>query len=600
MNDHRYYYDDYSCFPFEPGTEVSVDLETTGLDPKRDKICFLSLSIKEDESWVFSWPMEPGSLQWLMNPKVTKIFHHAKFDISFLNQAGFVINNFTDTQLMAYHYDNRNCSHMSALKYLAKKCLGKEETTTFVKLLPKKDRDAGKTIMDVPIDLVVPYAGDDAIYTFGLYHYFNEKIEELDEAEKKMVQSSLAIDLQIATILKNMQLAGCKMNTPKLLDMQQECNKKVAEHDSIISKWLPEKIVIEVKRAGEFVNEEQDFNINSTKHKQELFYQKWNLPIIEFTEKGQFATDDNVLAQLERYHPAIPFMRERATYTKLLSTYLGPFAEYTKEDGILYGSYNQTNAITGRLSSSSPNLQNIPIKTDMGKELRNCWVSRFENGRLVVADHSQIEMRVMGHFCGDIELIKAIKNGEDLHAATARNIFNVKEPTKEQRSVGKTINFGIIYGMGARTLAISLGISLSEAQDLLEAFFRVYIGIKDYMATQQGFAKERGYVETMLGRRLNIHSYDYTGTRAVNYPIQGSAAEILKLGMIEVAENLQAYNLKSKLILQVHDELVIDAPEDEVDTVSAGMETLMLRTIPKLKVPLAVNVVEVECWGEAK
>ena len=580
MMEHKYHYNDYSCFLKQatPVNPVAVDLETTGLDPRKDKICFLSLCFQPGEAWVYQWPMKDGTIQpllWSIN--TIKIFHHAKFDISFLNENGCTVNNFTDTQLMAYHVDNRNSGRESSLKFLAKKYLNIEEATEFKDLFPKR-QNKGKTILDVPIEKVIPYAGDDAIYTFGLYIVFDPLIEK-----EVGVEENLQFDVQISTIIKEMVKNGCRIDTTKLLQLQSECGVKLAEYGRILHKWIPETV-----------------NLNSPKQLQDLLYWKWQLPIVEFTDAGGFCVDDDALNLIEKRHPAIPFLREYKGYKKLQSTYLEPFAEYTKEDGFLHGNFNQVATITGRLSSSDPNLQNIPVKSEMGKEFRKCWISRFPKGKLVVADHSQIEMRVMAHFSGDKQMSKDIHNGLDLHIATAMNLFNTDEPTAEQRGVGKTINFGTIYGMGARKLALSLGISLGEAEMYLRTYFQVYKGVKDYMYDQQNFAQANNYVTTLLGRRLNIQTYDYSGTRAVNYPIQGSAYEIIKLGMIQTSKFIVDQGNRAKLILQVHDELVVDCPEGDLDIYEKWMEEIMLETIPKLKVPLKVDVKVVNSWGEAK
>ena len=579
MTEHKYHYNDYACFLEQaiPVSPVAVDLETTGLDPKKDKICYLSLCFQPGEAWVFSWPMKEGSLGWLMSPATLKVFHNAKFDIAFLDATGYVVNNFTDSQLMGYHVDNRNSGRESGLKFLAKKYLGVEETTEFKDLFPKRQLK-GKTIMDVPVERVIPYSGDDAIYTYGLYTIFDSILEK-----EPVGDELLNLDVKCSSIIRNMVRNGCKINVAKLLRLQSECRIKLSECDSNLRKWVPESV-----------------NLGSSKQMQDLLYWKWKLPIVEFTDKGGFSVDDDALKLIEKRHPAIPFLREYRFYKKLQSTYLEPFAEYTKEDGFIYGNFNQTATITGRLSSSDPNLQNIPVRHELGKELRKCWISRFPGGKLIVADHSQIEMRVMAHFSQDKALIKAIYDGEDLHTATAKAIFGTDEPTGEQRSIGKTINFGTIYGMGAMKLALSLGISLTEALEYLKAYFDTYRGVKEYMYSQQEFAQQNGYVETLLGRRLNIQTYDYAGTRAVNYPIQGSAAEVIKLGMIQMAKFICSQGNRAELILQVHDELVIDCPPEDVDVYEKNTEEVMLENIPQLKVPLEVTVKVVDNWGAAK
>lgn len=577
--EHKYHYNDYSCFD-DLGDVVAVDLETTGLSIPKCEICYLSLCFKENEAWVFSWPMKTGSLAWLWDIDILKVFHHAKFDMGFLEKAGLVVNNFNDTKLMAYHYDNRLSGRQSSLKWLAMNKLGIEEPTEFKDLFPRRQQK-DKTVLDVDIEKLIPYAGDDAIYTLALYNYFQNEIADLEYDEEQTLRQNLGLDLRCSSILQDIMANGCKIDTSKLLQMQTSCMVKIAEVQRQLSKWVPETT-----------------NIGSSKQLQELLYTEWKLPVMEFTKSGAFSTDDDTLGLLDSKHPAISLLRQYREYKKILSTYLEPFASMTKDDGFLYGGFNQTRTITGRLSSSEPNLQNIPSRSDFGKTIRNCWVSRFDGGKIMVADHSQIEMRIMAHFSQDARLIKDIIDGKDLHAATAEAIFG--SSNSETRSVGKTINFGTIYGMGAKKLALSLGITVGQAQEYLRAYFDAYPGVKQYLHSQMAFVEKTGYVETLLGRRLYIHEYDYAGTRAVNYPIQGSAAEVLKIGMVNVAKFIISQGKRAKLILQVHDELVTDVPPEDVQVYESSMEPVMLEGVPKLRVPLEVSVGVGDSWGEAK
>jgi DNA polymerase-1 len=324
------------------------------------------------------------------------------------------------------------------------------------------------------------------------------------------------------------------------------------------------------------------------------------------TKTGQYATGEDILTTLKDKHEIIGKILDFRELGKLKSTYVDalPMLVHPKT-GRIHSTFNQTIAATGRLSSTNPNLQNIPIRTEKGRYVRKMFVPRDENHVLISADYSQIELRIIAALSGDEAMISAFKNGEDIHAATAAKIFNIPlaEVTREQRGNAKTVNFGIIYGVSAFGLSQQTDLSRTEAKDLIESYFKTYPGIHNYIDTQQQFARDNGFVQTIMGRRRYLKDINSSNAivrgaaerNAINAPIQGSAADVIKIAMINIHEKMKAANLKSKMVLQVHDELVFDAEKSEV----AGLEKLIkkeMESAVSLEVPLLVEVGMGENW----
>jgi len=298
----------------------------------------------------------------------------------------------------------------------------------------------------------------------------------------------------------------------------------------------------------------------------------------------------------------IPPLMAYKKYEKLLTTYLEPIPEMVDDGDCLHGSFNQCVTDTGRLSSSGPNLQNIPVKTKLGREFRNCFISRFPGGKLLVADYSQIEVRILAHLSQDKLLLKAFNEDDaDMHTLTATLLYHVTADavTPDMRSVAKTLNFGVIYGMSSRKLSVDAGIGEDEAETYIETFFDQYSGVSDFRAECQRKAADDGFIKTILGRRLYFAEGKYIGTRALNYPIQGSAADVIKKAMVACAKAIKDKDLKTVMILQVHDELVFDVPKDEQKLVQIILPNLMHNVIP-ISVDLPVDTHLVSSWGKAK
>ena len=353
----------------------------------------------------------------------------------------------------------------------------------------------------------------------------------------------------------------------------------------------------------------EEFNMNSPKQLGEVLFEKMQLdPKAKKTKSGQYATGEDILQKLSSKHEIIQHILEYRTYQKLKSTYVDALPlQIDKDDHRVHTNFSQTTAATGRLSSLNPNLQNIPIRTLRGQQIRGAFVANSGN-KLIAADYSQIELRLIAAISEEENMIKAFQNGEDIHASTASKLFNIplEEVTKTQRSQAKTVNFGILYGQGAFALAEQTGLSRKEAKEMIESYFETYPNLKKYMANQVVKAQEMGYVETILNRKRHLKDINsanfvvkaHAERNAVNAPIQGSAADVIKLAMIKIDEQLTEQNLKTKMLLQVHDELVFEAPEEELETVKALIKKEM-ESAYETTVPLLVEVGVGNNWLEA-
>ena len=352
------------------------------------------------------------------------------------------------------------------------------------------------------------------------------------------------------------------------------------------------------------------FNIASPKQLGEVLFERMQLdPKAKKTRTGQYATGEEVLQKLAGKHPIINAILEYRSYTKLKSTYLDALpALINPRDGLIHTSFNQAVTATGRLSSNNPNLQNIPVRTANGREIRRAFVPRSPEYTLMAADYSQIELRIIAHLSQDPAMIADFQLGHDIHAATAAKVFHVPldQVTKEQRSRAKAVNFGIIYGMSAFGLAERMEISRGEASDIIKKYFEEYAGIKEYMNRSIALAKERGYAETILGRRrylrdinaANATVRNFAERNAINAPIQGSSADMIKIAMIGIQSEIERLHLQSKMILQVHDELVFDAHLDELDVLKSLVNDKMVNALP-LSVPVIVEINTGDNWLEA-
>jgi DNA polymerase-1 len=400
--------------------------------------------------------------------------------------------------------------------------------------------------------------------------------------------------MPLAGILADMELQGVTIDTEHLKSYSIELTKELDQ----------------IEQQARELAQDQSLNLSSPKQVGILIYEKLALnPKAKKSAKGNWSTDEETRSELADKHPIINKILEYRALKKLLSTYIDNFPSLIcKETGKVHTTFNQTITATGRLSSANPNLQNIPIRTERGKEIRKAFIPSSTGGLIVSADYSQIELRLMAHMSGDKDLIAAFNSGKDIHTATAAKVFKVSEAevTREQRSRAKTANFGIIYGISAFGLSQRLGMSRSDSKQLIEEYFKNYPGVKEYMDNMILKARETGYVETIYGRRRflpdinsrNAAVRSFNERNAINAPLQGSAADIIKVAMINIYKRLKSENLVSKMVLQVHDELVFDVVAQEVEIIKNIVKEEMERVIT-LHIPLIAECNAGKNWLEA-
>ncbi|MDA3860060.1 MAG: DNA polymerase I [Melioribacteraceae bacterium] len=515
------------------------------------------------------------------NKNSKKVCQNGKYDIAVLKTNGINVENFYfDTMLASYILDPDQKHGMDTL---SEKYLG-YSPIPFSKLMGKK-KDAD-LIFDADLNELSIYACEDADITFRLYEIFKKLL-----SKNKLETISEKIEFPLVSVLEKMERAGINLNITAL-------NKF-----SILLQTSMDGYTKEIyEHAGEV------FNINSPKQLQVILFDKLNLPPTKKTKTG-FSTDASSLEALKGQSPIVDFLLEYRQAAKLKSTYADSLPKLINpETKRVHTSFNQTVASTGRLSSLNPNLQNIPIRTDLGKKIREAFIPRDENHILLSSDYSQIELRIMASICKDETLMEAFKNGEDIHKSTAALVFSVQpeEVTSDMRRKAKEVNFGILYGIGAFGLSNRLGISRAQAKEIIDTYFSNFSKVKSFIDSSVNFAREHEYAETLLGRRRylkNINSKNrvmkqFEERVAVNMPIQGTAADMIKLAMIKVQSELENNNAKTKMVLQVHDELVFDVPKEELETVKPivrkNMEEAFL-----LKVPTIVDIGIGDNWLEA-
>ncbi len=398
------------------------------------------------------------------------------------------------------------------------------------------------------------------------------------------------VELPLVTVLYDMERTGFRVDSEVLIQLQKQLSERSLELENEIYEQAGEK-----------------FNILSPKQLGHILFEKLMLPPKKKTKTG-YSTDNDVLESIKELHPIVPLITEYRFTTKLRSTFIDAMLDKVDDTGRIHTTFNQNVTATGRISSQDPNLQNIPVRTELGREIRRAFIASPGN-KLVGADYSQIELRVLAHMSGDEALISAFNDGDDIHTRTASEVFGVpkEEVTREMRSAAKAVNFGIVYGISAYGLSEQLGIGPKKAQQYIDRYLDRCSGVRDFMHNAVEMGKQRSYAETIMGRRRQlpeINSANYNtrsfGERvAMNMPIQGSAADIIKVAMVRVSERLKAEGLKAKLILQIHDELIIDTPLDEVERVERLLGECMCNVV-KLSVPLAAEVSSGENWLETK
>jgi len=461
------------------------------------------------------------------------------------------------------------------------------EPQSITELIGKKGKNQG-SMRDVPLDIQTEYAVEDADITLQLKYYFDQELAAAENG--KLFQE---VELPLVEVLSAMEQEGINLNTAFLKNFEKELETDID---------LLEKRIFD--QAGE------EFNLASPKQLGPILFEKLKLvDKPKKTKTGQYSTAEDVLSYLAKDHQIVEDILNWRSLNKLQSTYVKALPEeINPKTNRVHTVYNQAVAATGRLSSNQPNLQNIPVRTERGQQVRKAFIPRDENHVLLAADYSQIELRIIAALSKDPAMVEAFQKGEDIHATTAAKVFGVplEEVSREQRSNAKTVNFGIVYGVSAFGLSQQTNLSRSESKELIEAYYASYPHLKAYMSKQVDFARENGYVETVLGRRrylkdINSQNAIVRGAaerNAVNAPIQGSAADIIKIAMINIHKRMKAETWASKMLLQVHDELVFDVPITEVDTLKKMVKYEMENAFT-LDVPLVVDIGVGDNWLEA-
>ena len=519
----------------------------------------------------------------LEDSSIIKIGQNIKYDAHiFLNLGIKMYGMNEDTMLMSYVINSNESHGMNKLsqKYLGHECISYESIVgSGVKQL---------SFDQVDINDALNYAAEDADVTFQLYHQLKNRLKK----EKRLLDIYEKIEIPSMKALIEIERNGVLIDA-NLLNQQ--------------SHKIGEELIDIEKKAYELAG--QPFNLASPKQLREILFEKLLIKPLKKTPTGTPSTSEEVLQELAKDYPLPKILLEYRTLSKLKSTYTDKLPLMINQDsGRIHTSYNQAVAVTGRLASSDPNLQNIPIKSPEGRKIREAFIAK-SNFSILSADYSQIELRILAHLSKDSGLIQAFKDNKDIHTITASEIFNtqIKKITSEQRRYAKVINFGLIYGMGAFGLAKNLNISRSDAQNYIQEYFKKYPTVLQYMEESKQFAREHGYVETYFGRRLWLPEISSSnGLRkagaeraAINAPMQGTAADLIKLAMIEVQQWIDSNNnLKGKIIMQVHDELVFEVPNKEVDIFIKEIPRIM-ENVAKLDIPLTVEINAGKNWDEA-
>jgi DNA polymerase-1 len=572
--------------------EFCFDTETTGLKVTEAALIGIAFSVKKGEAFYVPLPEKREECiavleefrEVFTNPKILKTGQNLKFDNSIMKWHGTeVAGPYFDTMLAHYLIAPEQRHNMD---YLAETYLN-YKPVSYESLAGKKGKNQ-KNLRQADPGKLKDYAAEDADITLQLKEVFEPLLKE-----NKVLKLFQEIEVPLIEVLADMEATGVRLDTEAIEEISGKLAKDIAQ--------MQKKIY---EQAG------QEFNIGSPRQLGVVLYEKIKVTDKpKLTKTKQYSTSEEVLRKMADKHPIITDILEYRQLTKLKSTYVDALPGLINpKTGRIHTSYNQTVTATGRLSSTNPNLQNIPIRTERGKEIRKAFVPRHKDYVLLAADYSQVELRIMASLSGDKGLIEAFKNDLDIHAATAARIYGVEleQVTQEMRRKAKTANFGIIYGISAFGLSERLGIFRKEAADIINTYFEQYPQVKNYMDNIIQFAKEHGYVETIMKRRRylrDIHSGNsvvrgVAERNAINAPIQGSSADMIKIAMINIYNELKKQNMKTKMILQVHDELVFDTPRDEVEQVSGLVEQMMKNAI-KLKVPVVVDLNTGENWLEA-
>ena len=574
--------------------EICFDTETTDIDANLADLVGMSFSYHKGKAWFVSVPADRTAVIKILdrfkvlfdNPDILWVGQNIKYDMLMLKWYGFeLIGNIYDTMLANYVIDpdGKRSMDMLSMKYLG------YEPVSIETLIGKKGKGQ-LSMRDAPIEQVKEYAAEDADVTLQLKTAFDPLL-----VEKEVKRVFEEVENPLVPVLLDIEFEGVALDVSFLQGYSKELDIDIKQAESNI-----------YQHAG--VN----FNIGSPKQLGEVLFEIMKIDAGQKkTKTGQYATGEDILQKLRHKHQIVEDILAYRELTKLKSTYVDSLPGLINpRTGRLHTSFNQAVAVTGRLSSNNPNLQNIPIRTDRGREIRRAFIARDKGHCLVSADYSQIELRIVAAISGDENMIQAFKDNKDIHTATAAKVYGVEEAdvTGTMRRAAKAVNFGIIYGQSAFGLSENIGVSRTEAKTIIDNYFTQYPAIKQYMDRSVNFAKEHGYVETVMGRKRwlkDIYSANFTvrgyaERNAINMPIQGTAADMIKLAMIKVHKELKKQKLNARMTLQVHDELVFDVPLPEIDQVKALVKECMESAMPlPHQVPVNVETGSGQNWLEA-
>ncbi|WP_164111423.1 MULTISPECIES: DNA polymerase I [Sphingobacterium] len=573
-------------------TAICFDTESTGIDPLVADIVGLSFSFEKGKAYYVPTPADAKQAQLIVdrfksifeNASIKKIGQNLKYDILLLSRYGVRIQGQLFDTMLAHYLIDPDTRH--GMDILSETYLG-YTPISITELIGNKGKNQGN-MRDVAVEVAKDYAAEDADITWQLYEKFAPL---LSETETKNLAEQ--VEFPLVYVLSEMEKNGVKIDTDTLKAFSLSLEKDIASIEQRI-----------YDKAG------TKFNIASPKQLGEVLFDKLQLdPKAKKTKTGQYKTGEEVLVALAHKSDIVQDILDFRQYQKLKSTYVDALPTLiNRETGLIHTSYNQAVAATGRLSSTNPNLQNIPIRTEKGREVRKAFVPRSENHIILSADYSQIELRIMAELSQDENMLEAFTKGYDIHRATAAKVYNVSldEVTSDQRRNAKAVNFGIIYGQSAFGLSQNLGISRREAADIIDQYFAQYRGVREYMSKAVESAKEKGYAETILKRRrylrdinsANMTVRGFAERNAINAPIQGSAADMIKIAMIQIQKDIEDKKLSGKMIMQVHDELVFDVPKSEVEIFKRIISERMTKAIT-LRVPIEVETGEGSNWLEA-
>ncbi len=570
---------------------VCFDTETTSLNELEAELVGMSFSYKKGLAYYIPLPEDQSEVlqtleifrPFFEKEDLVKVAHNLKFDYKILQRYHIIVKGAMFDTMIAHYLLNPDGRH--GMDYLSEMYLS-YKPVSIETIIGKKGKNQGN-FRDADLRTQTDYAAEDADVTFQLYELFAQQLKK-----ENLEDLFFNIEMPLMEVLAKMELAGISLDEKWLAQESIDLENDLRQLESKIFEL-----------SGE------EFNMNSPKQLGEILFEKMELdPKAKKTKTGQYATSEDILQKLSSKHEIIKHILEYRTYQKLKSTYVDALpSQIEKTDNRVHTNFSQTTAATGRLASVNPNLQNIPIRTLRGQQIRGAFVAG-EGKKIISADYSQIELRLIAEISGEENMIKAFQDGEDIHASTAARLFNIplEEVSKTQRGQAKTVNFGILYGQGAFALAEQTGLSRSEAKQMIEAYFATYPNLKEYMAEQVKKAREIGYVETILGRKRHLKDINsgnfvvrgHAERNAVNAPIQGSAADVVKMAMIKIQKELEKEKLQTRMLLQVHDELVFESPVDEV-ALATNIIKMEMEAAIETRVPLLVEVGVGDNWLEA-